>query len=79
MNPAVLKQLVGDRKMDIHAMERPFLCGGPAAVVDQVGELREAGVGNLDMAFTWPGVSYEQQLHSMECFANQVIPQIHEL
>src|SRR5262249_25297947 len=79
MNPAVLKRLVGDRPMHIHEMERPFLCGGPAAVVDQVGALREAGVGNLDMAFTWPGVSYEQQLRSMECFASRVIPQIRAL
>jgi hypothetical protein len=41
--------------------------------------LHEAGVGNLDMAFTWPGVSYEQQLHSMECFASRVMPQIRSL
>jgi alkanesulfonate monooxygenase SsuD/methylene tetrahydromethanopterin reductase-like flavin-dependent oxidoreductase (luciferase family) len=79
MNPAVLKRLIGDRRMDIHKMERPFLCGGPATVVDQVGELREAGVGNLDMAFTWPGLSHEQQLRSMECFAGRVIPQIRAL
>jgi alkanesulfonate monooxygenase SsuD/methylene tetrahydromethanopterin reductase-like flavin-dependent oxidoreductase (luciferase family) len=79
MNPAVLKRLTGDRPMDIHVMDRPFLCGGPAAVVDQVGALREAGVGNLDMAFTWPGVSYDQQLRSMECFASRVIPQIRAL
>ena len=79
MNPAILKRLAGDRPLEIHAMERPFLCGGPATVVDQVGDLRDAGVGNLDMAFTWPGISYEQQLRSMECFASRVIPQIRAL
>lgn len=79
MSPAVLKRLTGDRPLDLHVMERPFLCGGPAAVVDQVGALHEAGVGNLDMAFTWPGISYDQQLRSMECFASRVIPQIRAL
>jgi alkanesulfonate monooxygenase SsuD/methylene tetrahydromethanopterin reductase-like flavin-dependent oxidoreductase (luciferase family) len=60
-------------------METPFLFGGPAAVVDQIEALREAGVGNMDMAFTWPGISHEQQLQSMECFASRVIPQIRAL
>jgi len=78
MNEALLKRLMGDRG-DLHMMERPFLFGGPAAVVDQIGALREAGVGNLDMAFTWPGISYEQQIRSMECFASRVIPQIRAL
>jgi alkanesulfonate monooxygenase SsuD/methylene tetrahydromethanopterin reductase-like flavin-dependent oxidoreductase (luciferase family) len=78
MSEAVLKRLMGDRDA-LPTMERPFLFGGPAAVVDQIGELREAGVGNMDMAFTWPGISYEQQLKSMECFASRVIPQIRAL
>jgi alkanesulfonate monooxygenase SsuD/methylene tetrahydromethanopterin reductase-like flavin-dependent oxidoreductase (luciferase family) len=78
MSEVVLKRLMGDRDA-LPIMERPFLFGGPAAVVDQIGALREAGVGNMDMAFTWPGISYEQQLKSMECFASQVIPQVRPL
>jgi alkanesulfonate monooxygenase SsuD/methylene tetrahydromethanopterin reductase-like flavin-dependent oxidoreductase (luciferase family) len=78
MNEALLKRLMGDRP-ELHLMEKPFLFGGPDAVVDQIGALREAGVGNLDMAFTWPGISYEQQLRSMECFASHVIPPIRAL
>lgn len=81
MNEAVLKRLIGNRSAALYmmVMETPFLFGGPAAVVDQIGALREAGVGNMDMAFTWPGISYEQQLQSMECFASRVIPQIRAL
>ena len=37
--------------------DRPFLCGGSATVVDQIGALREAGVGSMDIAFVWPGLS----------------------
>jgi alkanesulfonate monooxygenase SsuD/methylene tetrahydromethanopterin reductase-like flavin-dependent oxidoreductase (luciferase family) len=80
MSPAVLKRLMGDRTA-LHSMlmETPFLFGSPSAVVDQIGALREAGVGNMDMAFTWPGISYDEQLRSMECFASRVIPQIRTL
>src|SRR6266849_10187308 len=78
MNEAMLKKLMGNRA-ELQMMEKPFLFGGPAAVVDQIGALREAGVGIMDMAFTWPGISYEQQLRSMECFASRVIPQIRAL
>jgi alkanesulfonate monooxygenase SsuD/methylene tetrahydromethanopterin reductase-like flavin-dependent oxidoreductase (luciferase family) len=78
MNEAMLKRLMGNRA-ELQMMEKPFLFGGPAAVVDQIGALREAGVGIMDMAFTWPGISYEQQLRSMECFASRVIPQIRAL
>jgi alkanesulfonate monooxygenase SsuD/methylene tetrahydromethanopterin reductase-like flavin-dependent oxidoreductase (luciferase family) len=80
MSPAILKRLMGDRSaLHTMLMERPFLFGGPSAVVDQIGALREAGVGNMDMAFTWPGISYDQQLRAMECFAARVIPQIRAL
>jgi alkanesulfonate monooxygenase SsuD/methylene tetrahydromethanopterin reductase-like flavin-dependent oxidoreductase (luciferase family) len=78
MNEAMLKKLMGNRA-ELQMMEKPFLFGGPTAVVDQIGALREAGVGIMDMAFTWPGISYEQQLRSMECFASHVIPQIRAL
>jgi alkanesulfonate monooxygenase SsuD/methylene tetrahydromethanopterin reductase-like flavin-dependent oxidoreductase (luciferase family) len=78
MNEAMLKRLMGNRA-ELQMMETPFLFGGPAAVIDQIGALREAGVGIMDMAFTWPGLSYEQQLRSMECFASHVIPQIRAL
>jgi len=56
--------------------DRPFLCGSPATVLDQIGALREAGVGLMDIAFVWPGLSYEQQIESMERFASDVMPQV---
>ena len=59
--------------------DRPFLCGGSATVVDQIGALREAGVGAMDIAFVWPGLSYQQQLESMERFASDVLPHIRDL
>jgi alkanesulfonate monooxygenase SsuD/methylene tetrahydromethanopterin reductase-like flavin-dependent oxidoreductase (luciferase family) len=59
--------------------DRPFLCGGPATVVEQVGALRAAGVGAMDIAFVWPGVSYQQQLESMERFARDVLPHVRGL
>lgn len=60
-------------------LERPFLCGSPATVIDQIGELRAAGVGAMDISFLWPGLSYEQQLESMERFARDVLPRIRDL
>jgi alkanesulfonate monooxygenase SsuD/methylene tetrahydromethanopterin reductase-like flavin-dependent oxidoreductase (luciferase family) len=59
--------------------DRPFLCGGPATVIEQIGVLREAGVGAMDIAFVWPGLSYQQQLESMERFASDVLPRIRDL
>src|SRR5260370_15090104 len=55
MNPAVLKRLIDDRPLHIHSMERPFLCGGPSAVVDQIGAVSDVGVAELDITITWPG------------------------
>jgi hypothetical protein len=45
-------------------------------VIEQVGALRESGVGLMDIAFVWPGLSYEQQLESMERFARDVLPHV---
>jgi alkanesulfonate monooxygenase SsuD/methylene tetrahydromethanopterin reductase-like flavin-dependent oxidoreductase (luciferase family) len=59
--------------------DRPFLCGGPATVIEQIGALREAGVGAMDIAFVWPGLSYQQQLESMERFARDVLPHVRGL
>jgi hypothetical protein len=59
--------------------DRPFLCGGPATVIDQIGTLREAGVGVMDIAFGWPGLSYQQQMESMGRFASDVMPHIRDL
>jgi hypothetical protein len=61
------------------AFDRPFLCGGPATVIDQIGALREAGVGAMDIAFVWPGLSYQQQLESTERFARDVLPHVRGL
>lgn len=78
INQGVIEAVTGDRP-EMREIDRPFLCGGPATVVDQIGELRECGVGNMDMSFTWPGVSYQQQLHSMELVGKNVLPQIRGL
>ena len=59
--------------------DRPFLCGGPATVIEQTGALREAGVGAMGLAFVWPGLSYQQQLESMERFAGDVLPHVRGL
>jgi len=59
--------------------DRPFLCGSPSTVIDQIGALREAGVGVMDVAFAWPGLSYEEQLESTERFARDVLPHIRSL
>jgi alkanesulfonate monooxygenase SsuD/methylene tetrahydromethanopterin reductase-like flavin-dependent oxidoreductase (luciferase family) len=60
-------------------LDRPFLCGGLDTVVEQIGALREAGVGAMDISFLWPGLSYQQQLESMERFAIDVLPHIRDL
>jgi alkanesulfonate monooxygenase SsuD/methylene tetrahydromethanopterin reductase-like flavin-dependent oxidoreductase (luciferase family) len=78
INQDVVQAVTGNRP-EMREIDRPFLCGGPATVVDQVGELRECGVGNMDLSFTWPGVSYQQQLRSMECVGKSVLPQIRGL
>jgi len=58
---------------------RPALFGSPARVVDQLGELSDAGVGVVDMGFNWPGLSAEQRRGSMEVYARHVIPQAHSI
>ena len=59
--------------------DRPFLYGSPSTVIDQIGALREAGVGVMDVAFAWPGLSYEEQLESTERFARDVLPHVRNL
>jgi alkanesulfonate monooxygenase SsuD/methylene tetrahydromethanopterin reductase-like flavin-dependent oxidoreductase (luciferase family) len=78
INAGVVEAVTGNRP-EMREIDRPFLCGGPAAVVDQIGELREAGVGNMDMSFTWPNIAYAQQLRSMEVVGKSVLPQIRAL
>ncbi|SRR5579875_637984 len=78
INQGVVDAVTGNRP-EMREIESPFLCGGPATVLDQIGELRAAGVGNMDMSFVWPTVSYEQQLRSMEVMGRSVLPQIHNL
>jgi hypothetical protein len=56
--------------------DRPFLCGSASTVIEQIGALRETGVGLMDIAFVWPGLSYAQQLESMERFACDVLPHV---
>ncbi|MGH7906454.1 MAG: LLM class flavin-dependent oxidoreductase [Candidatus Binataceae bacterium] len=75
VNENVVARVTGDRP-EMRELDRPFLFGNPAAAIDQIAELRECGVGNMDLAFIWPGVPYEKQLRSMECFASKVLPQV---
>jgi alkanesulfonate monooxygenase SsuD/methylene tetrahydromethanopterin reductase-like flavin-dependent oxidoreductase (luciferase family) len=78
LSPAITQSLRESppEKLDF---DRPFLCGSPARVIDQIGALREAGVGAMDIAFVWPGLSYQQQLESMERFARDVLPHVRDL
>lgn len=78
LSPAITSSLRESppEKLDF---DRPFLCGSPSTVIDQIGALREAGVGAMDIAFVWPGLSYPQQLESMERFARDVLPHVRDL
>lgn len=60
-------------------LERPFLCGSAATVIEQIGALREAGVGMMDVSFLWAGLSYEQQIESMQRFSSEVLPWVRGL
>jgi len=75
----LMDEVTGGYRPEMREIDRPFLYGGPSAAVDQIGELRECGVGNMDMSFIWPGVTYPQQLRAMECIGKSVLPQIRDL
>lgn len=56
--------------------DRPFLCGSPSTVIDQISTLRDAGIGAIDIAFAWPGLSFERQVESIHRFASDVLPHV---
>jgi alkanesulfonate monooxygenase SsuD/methylene tetrahydromethanopterin reductase-like flavin-dependent oxidoreductase (luciferase family) len=67
------------KSSDVHKISmptRPALFGSPGRVVDQLGELSDAGVGVVDMGFNWPGLTPEQRGEAMEVYASRVIPQL---
>jgi alkanesulfonate monooxygenase SsuD/methylene tetrahydromethanopterin reductase-like flavin-dependent oxidoreductase (luciferase family) len=74
-----VKQSLRESPPEKLVLDRPFLCGSPSTVIDQIGALREAGVGVIDIAFAWPGLSYEEQVESMQRFASDVMPQVRSL
>ena len=78
INAGVVEAVTGNRP-EMREIDRPFLCGGPGTVLDQIAALRAAGVGNMDMSFIWPNITYAQQLRSMEVVGKSVLPQIRAL
>lgn len=58
---------------------RPGLFGSPDAVVEQLGQLHEIGVGVVDVSFNWPGLTHAQRMKAMETYAAKVLPQIRNL
>jgi alkanesulfonate monooxygenase SsuD/methylene tetrahydromethanopterin reductase-like flavin-dependent oxidoreductase (luciferase family) len=58
INQNVVEAVTGNRP-EMREISRPFLCGGPQTAIGQIRELRDCGVGNMDLSFIWPGISYE--------------------
>jgi len=53
----------------------PYFLGGTDTVVERFATLRDCGVGVVDMAFVIG--SHEQQVASLELFAEKIIPTLH--
>ena len=52
-----------------------ILVGSPETVRDQIEELvAETGCRHLALFLNFPGLSFEQVMHSLDLFASEVIP-----
>jgi alkanesulfonate monooxygenase SsuD/methylene tetrahydromethanopterin reductase-like flavin-dependent oxidoreductase (luciferase family) len=57
-----------------------IVCGSPDSVAAQLKRLYDSiGCGVVELSFSAPGGSREAKLHSMELFANQVLPKVRDL
>ena len=57
-------------------VEHAFLLGSPERIVDQIAELREAGVRNLLLNVNVGQIPHEQVVRSMRLFGDKVLPRI---
>jgi len=53
-------------------------CGGPHTLVSQLKALHDLGVGVVDLVVPTGLMSQAQVLHSLELFAREVLPRIHD-
>jgi alkanesulfonate monooxygenase SsuD/methylene tetrahydromethanopterin reductase-like flavin-dependent oxidoreductase (luciferase family) len=53
-------------------------CGGPQTLVSQMKALHDLGVGVVDLVVPTGLMSQAQVLHSLELFAREVLPRIHD-
>ncbi|HZR40084.1 MAG TPA: LLM class flavin-dependent oxidoreductase [Ktedonobacteraceae bacterium] len=53
-------------------------CGGPQTLVSQMKALHDLGVGVVDLVIPTGLMSQTQVLHSLELFAREVLPRIHD-
>lgn len=57
-----------------------IICGGPASVIQQIKRIRdEIGCGVLEVSFLAPQGSRELKMKSIELFAKEVLPEVHDL
>jgi alkanesulfonate monooxygenase SsuD/methylene tetrahydromethanopterin reductase-like flavin-dependent oxidoreductase (luciferase family) len=56
----------------------PVFCGSPVTVIEQLREFHRAGVGKVDLAFSGLGLPRDLARKSMELFAAEVLPAVHE-
>jgi alkanesulfonate monooxygenase SsuD/methylene tetrahydromethanopterin reductase-like flavin-dependent oxidoreductase (luciferase family) len=57
-------------------VEHAFLLGSPERIVDQIAELREAGVRNLLLNVNVGQILHEQVVRSMRLFGDKVLPRL---
>lgn len=69
--PSQLRQLTGE-------FTPPMFCGSPATVIEQLEKFHDAGVGKVDLTFSGLGLPREYGRKSMELFASQVLPAVHD-
>jgi alkanesulfonate monooxygenase SsuD/methylene tetrahydromethanopterin reductase-like flavin-dependent oxidoreductase (luciferase family) len=69
----------GYGSVDLTGMFRPPLfCGSPATVIEQLRDFHRAGVGKVDLTFSGLGLTRDLAGTSMELFAAEVLPAVHE-
>lgn len=71
----------GAHKADLAApvlINRAQFCGSPRTLVAQMKELHDLGVGAVDLVIPSNLMSQAQVLHSLELFAKEVLPRIHD-
>ena len=60
-------------------LDTAFLLGRPKRVVEQIAEMREAGVRNIMLNVNMGNIPQEQVERSMRLFGEQVLPKVRSL